>query len=145
MEKCDISSGSVVLSGRQTFIVLQNKSDSLVGCPLVYEGEPVHRADVALEWHELVDAGLSRLDVRCRSIPCQRSVLSVRVIGRVAPETLARVAVRAEREQVQRNVEVQARKRTCQSGLRLRQKPVRAVWLEGGMMMSRREAALRAG
>ncbi|GLQ65567.1 hypothetical protein GCM10007870_11510 [Gluconobacter kondonii] len=55
------------------------------------------------------------------------------------------MAVRAEREQVQRNVETQARKGTCQSGLRLRQKPVRAVWLEGGMMMSRREAALRAG
>ena len=66
MEKCDIYSGSVVLSGHQAFIVLQNKSGSLVGCPLVYEGEPVHRADVVLEWHELVDAGLSRLDVRCR-------------------------------------------------------------------------------
>ncbi|WP_143412388.1 MULTISPECIES: hypothetical protein [Gluconobacter] len=115
-----------------------------MGCPLVYEGEPLHRADVALEWHELVDAGLSRLDVRCRSIPCQRPVLSVRMIGQVAPATLARVAVRAEREQAQRNVETQARKGTCQSG-RSRPKPVRTVWLEGGMMMSRREAALRAG
>lgn len=144
MEKCDISSGSVVLSGRQTFIVLQRKSASLVGCPLVYEGEPVHRADVALEWHELVEAGLSRLDVRCRSIPCQRSVLSVRLIGQVAPETLARVVVQAEREHVRRNVEAQARTGTCQNVARLRQKPVRAVWLEGSMM-SRREAALRAG
>ncbi|MFT8808675.1 hypothetical protein [Gluconobacter sp.] len=115
-----------------------------MGCPLVYEGEPVHRADVVLEWHELVDAGLSRLDVRCRSIPCQRSAASVRVIGRVAPETVARVATRAEREQTQRNVETLARKGSGQR-VRSRHMPVRAVWLEGGMMMSRREASLRAG
>lgn len=143
MEKCEISSGSVVLSGRQTFIVLQKNAGSFVGCPLVYEGEPVHRADVVLEWHELVDAGLSRLDVRCRSIPCQRSVLSARVIGRIAPETLSRVALRAEREQTQRNVETLARKGAAPRD-RPRHKPVRAVWLEGGMMMSRREASLRA-
>ncbi|WP_231100586.1 hypothetical protein [Gluconobacter potus] len=90
-----------------------------------------------------MDAGLSRLDVRCRSIPCQRSVLSARVIGRIAPETLSRVALRAEREQTQRNVETLARKGAAPRD-RSRHKPVRAVWLEGGMMMSRREASLRA-
>ncbi|WP_225198632.1 hypothetical protein [Gluconobacter oxydans] len=132
-----------MLSGRQTFIVLQKNSGSFVGCPLVYEGEPVHRADVVLEWHELVDAGLSRLDVRCRSIPCQRSLLSARMIGRIEPEILSRVAVRAGREQTQRNVETLARKGAGPRD-RPRHRPVRAVWLEGGMMMSRREASLRA-
>ncbi|KXV44952.1 hypothetical protein AD943_01315 [Gluconobacter roseus] len=144
MEKNEISSGSVVLSGRQTFVVLQENSGSFLGCPLVYEGEPVHRADVVLEWHELVDAGLSRLDVRCRSIPCQRSVLSARVLGRVAPEIVSRLAVRAEREQTQRNGEIPTRK-DANNRKRFRQAPVRAVWLDGGMMMSRREASLRAG
>jgi len=144
MEKNEISSGSVVLSGRQMFVVLQEGSGSFVGCPLVYAGEPVHRADVVLEWHALVDAGLSRLDVRCRTIPCQRPVLSARVIGRVAPEIVSRLAVRAEREQTQRNVEIPTRK-DVNSRKRFRQAPVRAVWLDSGMMMSRREASLRAG
>lgn len=144
MGKCEISSGSVVLSGRQTFIVIQKNSGSFVGCPLVYEGEPVHRADVVLQWHDLVDAGLSRLDVRCRSIPCQRSVLSAQEIGHVAPEIVSRVAVRAEREQIQRDVETRARRGT-ERRERFRHVPVRAVWLDGGMMMSRREASLRAG
>lgn len=144
MQKNDIYPGSVVLSGRQIFIVLQKNVSSILGCPLVYEGEVVHRADVRLEWHELVDAGLSRLDVRCRSILCQRSLPSVRVIGVVAQETLSRIGARAEREQKQRNVEVSQRGEREHRG-RSRKEPVRAVWLEAGMMMSRREALLRAG
>ncbi|WP_228391833.1 hypothetical protein [Gluconobacter aidae] len=65
------------------------------------------------------------------------------MIGRIASETLSRVALRAGREQTQRNVETLARK-VAGPRDRPRHKPVRAVWLEGGMMMSRREASLSA-
>lgn len=147
MKQNQIFSGSFVLFRERILIVLRKRDNELIGCALVTASEPVHRADLVLEWHELVDAGLTHLDVRCRAIVMRRSISSVRWIGCVAPETVARIEAVALREAKIRRQEFGGQntvssRRTERSVGRPRRESVRAVWLDQGLM-SCREVALR--
>ncbi|GAC87892.1 hypothetical protein NBRC3257_1560 [Gluconobacter thailandicus NBRC 3257] len=143
MERFNIVPGAVVLSGRQTMIVLWDEGPDVIACPLVSADEALHRADHSLEWHELVDAGLRRLDVRCRAIPCQRQVLSLRAIGCVDEATVKRLRMMAQREWKHRFQE-------SVPSSKVRAKPrhvgkTTAVWFDGCSMSSRREERLHMG
>lgn len=135
----DVVAGSIVQSGWQAMIVLSVDGSGAVACPLVHSGEPAHRADVALQWHELAGSGLSRVDMRCRAIACARRVSELRVLGGVEEGVRRRVQEEARREQARRNCEGGPPPRGTR---RARPSPVRAVWLGGESMMSRREAGL---
>nr|WP_294915927.1 hypothetical protein [uncultured Neokomagataea sp.] len=100
-----IQCGSVVFVGWQTMVVLEVGHGQAVLCPLVYEDEAPHRADMALHWSELVEAGLNRIDVRCRAIPCQRDVRKLRLLGHVGGEVMARIVPAALQEQKRRLAE----------------------------------------
>lgn len=100
-----IQCGSVVFVGWQTMVVLEACHGQAVLCPLIYDDEVPHRADVALHWSELVEAGLSRVDIRCRAIPCQRDVRKLRLLGHVGRDVMARIAPAALREQKKRLAE----------------------------------------
>ncbi|EHH67003.1 hypothetical protein [Gluconobacter morbifer] len=142
LRKNEISPGDIVRVGAQVMVVLQIE-DALTACPLVSVSEPHHRADVELEWHELAEAGLARLDVRCRAIPCERRGHGLERLGRMCGVAFRRIEGKALREARQRRLETDARR----SGKRVRQSsaPVRAVWMEGQALMSRRESRLAGG
>lgn len=137
MELFHVNTGSVVVSGHQTMIVLWSEENEVIACPVIYADEAFHRSDNVLEWHELVDAGLTRLDVRCRAIPCRRRIGSLKEIGRVGESTVQRLRSIARNEQKNRLVEMPYRDQaTKPSG---RTGKMRAVWFDGGSMKSRRE------
>ncbi|UMM09662.1 hypothetical protein MKW11_06335 [Gluconobacter frateurii] len=143
MERLNIVPGVVVLSGRQTMIVLWGEGSEVIACPLVFADEAQHRADHNLDWHELVEAGLTRLDVRCRAIPCQRQVLSLRAIGRVDEATVQRLRIRARKEWKHRFQENVPSSRTRAKSRYLGK--TTAVWFDGCSMNSRREERLQMG
>lgn len=141
LERFHISSGSVVLSGHQVMVVILADGLDVVACPLVNAEEAIHRADCSLEWHELVDAGLTRLDVRCRAIPCRRKTLSLKALGCVSEATRSRLEVMAQREQRLRLQEVPRTHFPRKKPIHVGQK--HEAWLDGWSMKSRREAELR--
>ncbi|WP_157070880.1 hypothetical protein [Neokomagataea thailandica] len=100
-----IQCGAVVFVGWQTMVVLEVCRGQAVLCPLIYDDEAHHRADVVLHWSELVEAGLNRVDVRCRAIPCQRDVRKLRLLGRVGSDVMARIVPAALQEQKRRVAE----------------------------------------
>lgn len=141
LERFKISPGSVVLSGRQVMIVILTEGLNVIACPVVNAGEALHRADCSLEWHELVEAGLTRLDVRCRAIPCRRKTLSLRAIGCVGEATRSRLEVLARREQRLRLQEVPKTHLPKRKPRHVGKK--HEAWLGEWSMKSRREAGLR--
>ncbi|GAD10675.1 hypothetical protein GFGA_1c0521 [Gluconobacter frateurii NBRC 103465] len=143
MEQFNIVSGAIVLSGRQAMIVLWCEEPEVIACPLISMDEALHRADCDLEWHELVDAGLTRLDVRCRAIPCLRRISSLKPIGCVDDVTVKRLRSVAQKEWKHRLQEKETSSRSHKKPFHSRQST--AVWFDGGSMNSRREERLQMG
>ncbi|GBR55007.1 hypothetical protein AA106555_1901 [Neokomagataea thailandica NBRC 106555] len=100
-----LKSGTVVFVGWQTMVVLEVQGAQAVLCPLVYDDEAVHRADVDLEWSELIEAGLTRVGVRCRAIPCCRDTRKLKILGQIGSGALARIKPAAVIEQKKRMME----------------------------------------
>ena len=140
----EIVSGSVVFCRWQPMVVLHVMEEEALLCPLVSENEPLHRGDMELAWHDLAEAGLSRLDVRFRGVVCRRNIRGLKLLGSVSATLLRRMHALACREQEQRLLEQCAERRSMRSTFP-DDRPfggVKQVWMHrGGHRMEHRGMA----
>lgn len=102
----DLAVGDIIFSTRQYMMIISVDGQYLTACPFVPEGELRHRADMALAWFELAEAGLPHADMRLRTIPCRREKRGIRRIGCVAEGVWRRALMASAREAHMRRREV---------------------------------------